>query len=308
MIDAFKPSYLRYAPYLSSLTKKYEWGELEMPAGHGGGMEIFFKGKTDTLATFYKKENSSLNWIRYFTWLEKLGKLGRIAVDCMINFPRLIKNQELHRTGKIPLRQLYKMEMHDSKRDYKNLPIIYRYFPELDRIGHRYGTESREIINAIRKIDKKISKMKFDIILSDHGMADVNKIISVPKTKDCIIESDMVRYWGTEEELKEIKKLLPAEQGKIIAWLDKNYGDLIFLANKGVLILPNYWQGNRKVKAMHGYDGKSEDMSAFYIIKSKADDKGKEEDKGGADKNEGKRKDLKAEELHKIFEKMLKET
>ncbi len=290
MIDAFKPEYLRHAPYLSSLTKEHQHGELEMPPGHGGGMEIFFKGKTDILATFYKKENSSLSWIRFFSWMEAFKDFGRIAIDFAINFPRLIKGKELHRTGRIPLRKLYNFEMHDAKKDYRNLAVSYRYFPELDKTGHKYGTESPEIAREIKKIDKKISRMKFDIILSDHGMANVKKIVSVIETGECIIDSDMARYWGGKKELEDIKKELPLKDGKILDWPYKKFGDLIFLANTGVLISPNYWQGNKKVRAMHGYNGKNREMKAFYIIK-----------------NKGKRKDLKVEELHKIFEEMLKE-
>ena len=122
--------------------------------------------------------------------------------------------------------------------------------------------------------------MKFDIILSDHGMADIKKIISVPETKDCFIDSDMARYWGEKPEFK-------SEYGKWITFKNKAYGEHIFLANEGVLILPNYWQGKTPVKAMHGYDAKGKNMKAFYIIKK-----------------EGKKKNLKVEELHKIFMNM----
>jgi len=276
MIDAFKPEYLKHAPYLSSLIKKFEWGELEMPIGHGGGMEIFFRGNSNVLATFYKKENSSLKWIKNFIWAEKFGKIGRLFVDCLINFFRLIKGKELHRTGKIPLRQLWKFEMHDSKKVWKDLNVEYKYFPELDRIGHKYGTKSLEIVKEIRKIDKDISKMDFDIILSDHGMMDVQKTISVPETKDCIIDTDMARYWGEKPKFN-------FENGKWIEWEDKSFGDFIFLANPGVLIFPNYWSGS-KDKAMHGYDGKHPEMKGIYILKK-----------------QGKKKDLKVEELHEVF-------
>ena len=107
MIDAFKPEYLKYAPYLSSLTKKYQWGTLEMPPGHNGGMEIFFCSKSNKLATFYKKEKSSLRWIKYFSWLEIFGNSGRFIVECIINFFRLMKNKDLHRIGKISLKNLH---------------------------------------------------------------------------------------------------------------------------------------------------------------------------------------------------------
>lgn len=288
MIDAFKPEYLRYAPYLSSLTKEYKWGKLEMPSGHGGGMEIFFKGKSNILATFYKKENSSLSWIKYFSWLERFGKAGIFIIDSIINSIRLIQGKELHRTGKIPLKRLAKFEMVDSKDFYKNLKINYEYIPELDRVGHKYGTKSKEIIDAIKKIDKKASQIKFDIILSDHGMADIIKKIEVPLTINCFIDSDMARYWGDKEELERIKKQLPMEDGKILNWNDKKFGDLIFLAKTGVIISPNFWYGKEIPKAMHGYDGKNKEMKAIYIINKK-----------------GKKMDLKVEELHQIFKEML---
>jgi len=276
MIDAFKPSYLKYAPYLSSLTEKCRWGELEMPIGHGGGMEIFFRGRSNALCTFYKKRNSSLRWIKYFTWIENFGKGGHFFIDCVINFFRLIQRKELHRTGKIPLKKLWKLEMYDSKESYKNLRIEYIYFPELDKIGHKYGTKSPQMIIEIKKLDDRISKMDFDIILSDHGMIDVEKTISVPETEDCIIDSDMARYWGEKPHFN-------SKEGKWIEWKDKRYGEFIFLANAGVLIFPNYW-GDIKDKAMHGYDGKNKEMKAIYILNKK-----------------GIKKDLNVEELHKIL-------
>ena len=151
MIDAFKPKYLEYAPYLSSLTKNYQWGELEMPIGHGGGMEIFFKGKSTMLATFYKKENSSLKWIKNFIFLDKFGKIGKLIIDCIINSLRFIQRKELHRTGKIPLKQLWKLEMNNSKEAYSKMKVKYIYFSDLDKMGHKYGTKSSKLIKTIKK-------------------------------------------------------------------------------------------------------------------------------------------------------------
>ncbi len=283
MIDAFKPEYIKHAPYLKSLTNNYQWGELEMIPGHGGPMEIFFKGRTNKLALFYKKKKSSLKWIKHFTWLDNYGKTGRFIIDSIINLQRLIQGKELYRTGQIPLKKLHKLDFAVNMPPYNGLNVEYKYFKDLDSIGHKYGTKSQEIIQAIRKVDKEVSKLKFDVILSDHGMIDIKKTIKVPQTKNCFLDSDIARYWGTEQELKKIKQNLPLKEGKIIDWPDKRFGQLIFLANPGNLILPNYWQRKSKVKAMHGYDGKHKDLRAFYIIKKK-----------------GKRKDLKIKELHNI--------
>lgn len=277
MIDAFKPSYLKYSPYLTSLSKKYQHGELDMGIGHWNGVETLFKGSSDIISIFYKNEKSSLKLVRYLLWLKIFGKAGRVLVETLINFPRLIKGYELVRTDNIPLDKLCKLDISINKHFAKEHDFVY--FGELDRIGHKYGTKSREIKIAIKKIEQKISKIDWDLIFSDHGMADVKKIISVPITNECFIDSDMARYWDSEENLKRIREKLPLEYGKIINW-NKKYGELIFLANTGVLIYPNFWN-DKPIKAMHGYDGKDKDMKAFYIIK-----------KAGGEK------DIKAMELH----------
>ncbi len=283
MIDAFKPEYLKYAPYLSSLTKKFQWGELEMPTGHEGGVEIVFSGSSDKLALFYKEKNSSLKFLKYFTFLERFGKAGRFAIDSLVNFPRLLKGYELFKTGNIPLGQLCKFEFSVNKPFYKTKGIEYEYFGELDRIGHKYGTSSKEIISAIKEIDRKISKMDFDIIFSDHGMIDIHKEISVPITDNCFIDSDMARYWDKKPEFNP-------KYGKWIEWDNKKYGEFIFLANPGVLISPNYWQGKSMVKAMHGYNGKNQELKGIYIVNKKGD-----------------KKNLKAEGLNKIVKEMKNE-
>ncbi|MBU0894309.1 MAG: alkaline phosphatase family protein [Nanoarchaeota archaeon] len=289
MIDGFRPDYLKHAPYLDSLTKKYIWGELEMPPGHWGGMEIFFKGRSNKLSLFYRTGHSSLWWTKYLRFLDYFGNIGRFILDFLINLIRLIKKQELFRTGKIPLKKLHKFDFSIKRPLHYNLPISYEYIGEIDKISHKYGTKSKELIKTIKKIDKQISGRTFDIILSDHGMADIKKIINVPETENCFIDSDMARYWGNKKELEKIRKKLPLKFGKIINWSDKRFGELVFLAKTNVLILPNYWQSKKPVKAMHGYDGKSKEMEAFYIINQK-----------------GFKKNLKVQELHKIFTKMLK--
>ena len=290
MIDAFKLDYLKHAAYLKSMTSKYQWGELQMPRGHWGGEDIMFNGKTNKIALFRKSGESSLWWGRYFTWLDYFGSVGRFILDCMINFIRLIRGKELFRTGSVPLNRLWKFDFCVQKPLGKIPRVDKKYFGELDVVGHKYGTKSKEIVNEIKKLDKKVSKLDWDIIFSDHGMIDVSKTISVPITKDCFIDADLARYWGEKKELDEIKKKLPLKDGKIIDWPDKSFGELIFMVNTGVLISPNFWQGHEKAKAMHGYDGKHKEMKAFYLIKKK-----------------GKKQNLKVEDLHKILRKMIAE-
>ena len=141
----------------------------------------------------------------------------------------------------------------------------------------------------MRKIDAQLAGKKFDLIFSDHGMVAVEKVVEVPITRDCFIDSDMARYWGEEKILAEIKKNLPLDDGAILDWPDKQFGELIFMARNGVLLYPNFF--NKKiVKGMHGYDGKHPDMLAFYVLNKK-----------------GTRKDLKVHELHTQLMEMKKQ-
>lgn len=290
MLDGFKPEYLKYAPYLSSLTRKYQWGEMSVGPGHWGVEEIVFHSKSAKISLFVRNENSSLRWIRYFTWLDYFGSAGRFVVDSVVNFFRLVRGYELFRTAQIPLDRIWKFDFCVSRPLWKIRGIDKKYFGELDKIGHKYGTKSKELIMAVRKLDKRLEKMDFDLIFSDHGMVDITKTVRVPITRDCFIDSDMARYWGSKEELESVRKRLPMKHGEILNWPDKRFGDLIFLAKTGVLILPNFWQGNKMVKAMHGYDGKHKDMNAFYVVKKP-----------------GKRKDIDVYDLHKIVMEMRNE-
>ena len=254
-IDAFKPCYLEHAPYLRSLTESNQYGELKCPIGFWGGMETFFKGSSNILAFFYYSENSSLKWVKNLTFL------GRRVVEILINLKRLCKDEkQFFLTHNIPLKKIYMFET-AVKRAFEQdaQEIDYLHIGELDKISHEYGTKAAETIECIKTIDKRLERGDFDVVFSDHGMMDVNEIVKVPETENCFIDSTMARYWG-DKELE-----LPLGKGKIIKW-DKRYGDVIFLANPEVLILPNYWQGARAVKAMHGYS--HPEMSGFYIIKN----------------------------------------
>lgn len=278
MIDGFKEEYLKYAPYLENLTKKYIHGRLEMPLGFWGGVETFFRGKSDILAFFCKNKNSSIKWTKKFAFLDIFGKFGRLFLEIIINFQRLIKRRELFRTGKIPLDKLYKFDTEVKKPFYRVNGVDYKYYGDLDKIAHKYGTKNARIIEAIKKIDEKISRAEFDIIFSDHGMIDIKNIITVPETEDCFIDSTMARYWGKKPEIK-------SKLGKWVSGNEK-YGHYIFLVKPGVLIFPNYWQNKNPEKAMHGYEP-CEDMKGIYIIKKI-----------------GKKKNIRVDELHKIFKEI----
>lgn len=254
-LDAFKPDYLRDAPYLRSLSERFRHGHVITPQGFWGAMETFFRGSSDTLALFKRSRCSSLAWTRPVRFL------GHLPLSILINLIRLAKNQRpfFRLRQNLPLEKLHYFDVAVNQGMGRGLPHQLRCFHELDTIGHRYGPESPEIRKAVARLDQKIEKVPFDMMISDHGMGTVERRITVPETRICFLDSTMARYWDQKPEI-------PPEFGTWIPGREA-YGRYIFLAHPGVLFAPNYWsEGNEK--GMHGWNPSHPDMHAFYLIKT----------------------------------------
>lgn len=187
-----------------------------------------------------------------------------------------------------------------------NIDLYLLYLADSDTYGHLYGPNSSKMKNAMAEMDKKLknlikafTKKKKDtkfIVLGDHGMLEVNKYLDLIKiikentslkiNKDFIVflDSTIARFWCFNEKSKiEIKELLSHEPflkyGTIIdkqiakefniPYKDKRYGDIIWWANPGVLIFPDYFHKYKRYKGMHGYNPKDENGHGFCIISYK---------------------------------------
>lgn len=184
-----------------------------------------------------------------------------------------------------------------------NIDLYLLYLADSDTFGHLYGPNSSKMKNVISEIDKKIenlikafTKKKKDtkfIVLGDHGMLGVNKYLDLIKlikenislkiNKDFIVflDSTIARFWCFNKKSKiEIKGLLSHElfskYGIVIdkqiakefsiPYTDKRYGDIIWWANPGVLIFPDYFHRYKRYKGMHGYNPRDENSHGFCII------------------------------------------
>jgi len=181
--------------------------------------------------------------------------------------------------------------------------FAFWHIGDLDSAGHCFGPKSPELKQAIKRIDEKISevatllKKRFGdvhlVIIGDHGMAEVRTHLNVEKHlqnqgingKDAplyFIDSTMVRFWFKNRYQRELvtAALLSLKGGRILTQEDldryhlnyahNRFGDLIFLADPGVLFLPNYFQGSSPVKGMHGYAPEHPDQQSAFIINSPA--------------------------------------
>ena len=126
------------------------------------------------------------------------------------------------------------------------------------------------------------------VIISDHGMQAVEGSIDViaelesqglrlGKEYVAFLDSPIARFWAdppTRERLRTV--LSSVKHGTILktedlarlhlADIDERYGQIIFLAEPGYIFFPNYFQKDKMVKGMHGYDPAGlKDHQAIFV-------------------------------------------
>ena len=183
------------------------------------------------------------------------------------------------------------------------------YYSDVDSKGHRYGTESDSVKQAIKRADRLMGYLKEQmmgnnlwtntniIIVSDHGMVNqsADKLIRL----DEIIDLDELERinWGpmTGIEPKEGKK---EEVFQAIKSAEEHYRvykkedlpqryhlkghrrveDIIMVADLGYTILDEDYQQDfieSLPRATHGYDNNEKAMQSFFIAHGPAFKQGK---------------------------------
>lgn len=181
-----------------------------------------------------------------------------------------------------------------AKREIRNgTDFIPLYIGEADSIGHRYGGDIESIKPSLKSIDNKLKEIyRFAsqsgysfCVMGDHGMVPITRKLDVMglvqktncklhKDYEAFYDSTMVRFWFYNEvskkciydimndhlseygflvdrnncELYRIPLDVLSEEGKPI------YGDLVWCANPGVLVSPDYFHSTQASEnGMHGY-------------------------------------------------------
>lgn len=175
----------------------------------------------------------------------------------------------------------------------KGTDFIPLYIGETDSIGHRYGSDINNIRPTLKTVDQLL-KSVYELakkkgyafcVMGDHGMVPVTKKLDVIKTientgcklhKDyeAFYDSTMARFWFYNDATKE--KFVRVLNEKLSAYgfiveesncakyripLDVKckdgkpvYGDVMWCANPGVLISPDYFHSEKDSEnGMHGY-------------------------------------------------------
>jgi predicted AlkP superfamily pyrophosphatase or phosphodiesterase len=167
----------------------------------------------------------------------------------------------------------------------EQIDFAFLYWPDLDGLLHRVGNQSSEIGRKLRAYEKSIDQLLATAhrhyaevrlyIFSDHGMANCDELIDLRAQVEMlglkmgedyvvVYDSTMARFWFLHEDARRsVTQLLQTvPQGRIVpdaeledlgtAFPDRYFGELIFLMNEGVLIVPSH-MGERPMRGMHGY-------------------------------------------------------
>lgn len=167
----------------------------------------------------------------------------------------------------------------------EKIDFAFLYWPALDGLLHSVGNQAPLVPEKLRGYEASIQELLTAAgkhyaeirlyIFSDHGMANCDELIDlkskieplplrIGKDYAVVYDSTMARFWFFNERargeiigtLKTISKgrILPdAELKSLRAYFpDYYFGELIFLVNEGVLIVPSH-MGERPIRGMHGY-------------------------------------------------------
>ena len=143
--------------------------------------------------------------------------------------------------------------------------------PDIGKLMHWYDGKIRALLDAAEENYEEVSWYVF----TDHGMHNVTETydlvadiesLGLEWNKDYVAfyDSTMARFWFLDDQARKPitealadhpkGRILPDEELKELGvyFEDRQYGDLIFLMNSGIQIVPSF-MGTKPCKGMHGY-------------------------------------------------------
>ena len=167
----------------------------------------------------------------------------------------------------------------------ERIDFAFQYWAGLDGLLHMVGNDSPEIPKKLDHYNSWITTVMDAArqhyrevrlhVFSDHGMANCDHHLDLRSRIDAlnltmgvdyavVYDSTMARFWflkpGVRERITDVLASVP--DGRIMpeselrhyrTWFDDQaFGELIWLAREGVLIVPSH-MGERPIRAMHGY-------------------------------------------------------
>lgn len=167
----------------------------------------------------------------------------------------------------------------------ERIDFAFQYWAGLDGLLHRVGNQSPEIDTKLAEYEAWITETMAVAqkhyrevnlhVFSDHGMANCDQHLDLRSKIDAlglrigidynvVYDSTMARFWFFSDAarqkiplvLQDVPegRIMPEEELKRFRahFADGRFGELIFLVQEGVLIVPSH-MGERPIRAMHGY-------------------------------------------------------
>ncbi len=177
--------------------------------------------------------------------------------------------------------------------------LAFLHLQELDALGHAHGPESAELLAGLAATDTLVERLvrtlerRFDavdiLLFGDHGMVSVTGALDVWSAIDragltagrdvvFFLDSTMARFWfPTDVARQTVVRALEGLPGQVlqtpdldrlrISQCDRRNGELIFLAEPGQVILPNFFQRAGELpRGMHGYEPDCPDNMGAFIV------------------------------------------
>ncbi len=180
--------------------------------------------------------------------------------------------------------------------------FAFVHLQELDGTGHLEGPNSRALQAKLAQTDRlcreliETARQRYGevnvVLFGDHGMVNVTRTLDLQPVLDAtrlrfgadfawFLDSTMARFWfyhrraraAVIEAFRQVTggHLLSETELKDfgIAGCDRRNAEMIFLADPGVLLFPNFFQGSGEpIKGMHGYDPDCPDNLGIFLAHS----------------------------------------
>ena len=175
--------------------------------------------------------------------------------------------------------------------------FAYVSLGRLDALMHRIGNSGEEVTGLLRWYDARIretiaaAEASYErvswYVFTDHGMhnttagydliADVERLgLEFGKDYAAFYDATMGRFWALNDRARSALtgllgahpqgRLLPDDELKSLGvyFEDHMYGDLIFLMNSGVQIVPSF-MGSSRMPGLHGFHPRDADSRASIL-------------------------------------------
>jgi Type I phosphodiesterase / nucleotide pyrophosphatase len=179
----------------------------------------------------------------------------------------------------------------------ERIDLGFLYWPDLDGVLHRVGNDSPEVSAKLNSYEPWLDELMtvarehysevLLTIFSDHGMANCDKLLDLRARVEplglkmgidfaVVYDSTMARFWFFNDRARNLvtECLAGVPEGRILPdaelrelgalFPDRYFGELIFLVDEGVLIVPSH-MGERPIRAMHGYHPDARHSSASLL-------------------------------------------